>query len=349
MGSKLKTALLYALVIGGFASMRAVADTSWPLAIVAVDGVTSDIPYYGVYDFGSVLEGTKDAIRHDFLVKNLTGHVVTIAEVRPSCGCTTAIVDGAGSLAPGGQATIHVTVDASRLAPPSAEKTVGVYLSGELTPSATLLIKGNVTQALAFDPPVIDFASVRSGTSPSIALKVTMDTRAYPKLPSPEANSSVVSVELELGMATVTAGTLVTRTYRVTLAPHAHLGPLTGWLSVPQEGVEEADCPKAPLAGSIIGDIAPSPSEVTFGNVNRSCKSTAYADIVGASASGVTGLTAVAGSQDVQVRILPGTATGKARLEVTLSPRKRGALMSKVRVTTRSGQVLDLPVSAYVE
>ena len=63
-----------------------------------------------LWDFGTIKEG--DVVTHVFEVKNLGGAELVISKVRPSCGCTAALLSS-GEVPPGGTSQIEVTFNSS--------------------------------------------------------------------------------------------------------------------------------------------------------------------------------------------------------------------------------------------
>jgi hypothetical protein len=350
-----------AALVAAAIPVRVLADdtastTTPPLTVVTTNGTTTSLPYVASYDFGSIYQGETKPIRHDFVLRNNTNQPVTIDQIKPTCGCTTAILDTVGSdesatVPPGATVTIHVAVDPTLLAPPQVEKAVWIYENGDISPSMTLLIKGNMTPSIELDPPVLDFGTVRPGTTPSLTLKVTLDRRVFPTSPPPQPSGTPVSITAARNSMTQLAETsdLITRSYVVTLSRNAHLGPLSGWLSIPQDGVKPEDRIKIPLSGSVVGDISPYPSIVAFGEINAGRPSIDHVDIVGVSKSALMGLRVESSTPGVRARIVPGPDGGRAKLEVTIAKKQKGTLSTSVQVVTKSGQILDVPVWADIE
>ena len=63
-----------------------------------------------LWDFGTIKHG--DVVTHVFEVKNLGGAELVISKVRPSCGCTAALLSS-GEVPPGGTSQIEVTFKSS--------------------------------------------------------------------------------------------------------------------------------------------------------------------------------------------------------------------------------------------
>jgi hypothetical protein len=95
------------------------------------------------YDFGTIKE-EDGRVSHVFTFKNVTEGVLTIKNVRASCGCTTPAWSKE-PIAPGADAQITVTYNASGR-PGAFHKSVTVTLSnGTEDFTQVLFIKGKVT------------------------------------------------------------------------------------------------------------------------------------------------------------------------------------------------------------
>ena len=95
------------------------------------------------YDFGTIKE-EDGRVSHVFTFKNVTEGVLTIKNVRASCGCTTPAWSKE-PIAPQGEAQITVTYNASGR-PGAFHKSVTVTLSnGTEDFTQVLFIKGKVT------------------------------------------------------------------------------------------------------------------------------------------------------------------------------------------------------------
>ena len=66
------------------------------------DGLSNDAY---IWDFGKVKEG--EVSKHDFVLRNDTGHFINITGIKSSCGCTASEVKNK-SLAPQGETTVTV-------------------------------------------------------------------------------------------------------------------------------------------------------------------------------------------------------------------------------------------------
>jgi len=97
------------------------------------------------FDFGDIKQGEK--VSHTFVLSNGGGDLLTITDVKASCGCTAATPED-HELAPGQSTNLVVTFNsAGRMGKQS--KTVRIYSNDPENPEMALVITGNVVSATA--------------------------------------------------------------------------------------------------------------------------------------------------------------------------------------------------------
>jgi len=97
------------------------------------------------FDFGDIKQGEK--VSHTFVLSNGGGDLLTITDVKASCGCTAATPEDR-ELAPGQSTNLVVTFNsAGRMGKQS--KTVRIYSNDPENPEMALVITGNVVSATA--------------------------------------------------------------------------------------------------------------------------------------------------------------------------------------------------------
>lgn len=120
------------------------------------------------YTFGDINQN--DIVRHSFQIANTGGDVLTILEVKASCGCTAATPDKK-ELKPGESTQINVTFNSKGRKGPQT-KTITIKTNDPESPVITLMIKGNViakenneqSGAMIYLPEVQhDFGKVKEG------------------------------------------------------------------------------------------------------------------------------------------------------------------------------------------
>lgn len=122
--------------------------------MTAIDLPTLQVPESS-YDFGQVVEGGK--ITHIFTLKNLGGGTLHIDQVRPSCGCTAAVLK-TKEIAPHGEGQIEVTFDTNHRSG-DQRKTITVTSDDPIKPSVNLEFHANVEVLLALQPEFIQLSS----------------------------------------------------------------------------------------------------------------------------------------------------------------------------------------------
>lgn len=276
------------------APLRAEPLNPLALTVLAGNGVESVKALQGRYTFGSLDILTTHAIEHTFTLRNDTKNPVTLIRLGSSCGCTSAFAEpippnklpGADdkhgekssthTLRPGEKIAVHVSVDASRLRSGAAKKLVWVFAQGSGQPAATLEIVGVVQSPVTFSPSVLNFGRVMPGQAASLPLTVTFDPRlriANQPLPLVCTNPNIQIVPeptppLDVKSAQKAAAGMVTRVYRVQIAPGIQAGQLSSTISFVQMPVASATAmdshaaPTALLLGSpvvLIGEVVADP------------------------------------------------------------------------------------------
>ncbi len=120
-------------------------------------------------DFGAVARG--QLLNYPFRVTNSTSATIRIANVRVSCGCTSAYA-AQTTLAPGEETAVVVQMDTRRFA---SSKTVTVYVQFDQPrfEEVRLWVRANSRDDVFVTPEVLKFGPVRQGSAPSAAAKVT--------------------------------------------------------------------------------------------------------------------------------------------------------------------------------
>lgn len=337
------------------------------------------------HDFGAISGLSAVPVTHTYVLRNDTGTPLTVTTLHPSCGCTSALLDGNARLpfvlTLGQSLSVRVSVDPLQLTPGPLDKSVAVSVRGQDEPAATLHLVGTVLPVATFSPVVLDFGKVIAGEERTLPLAVQVNTRLLPSGQRPRLVSSDPDVQITPAASPAgNSSSTEAQSYRVTLAPGAHLGPLAGKVSLVftdgQPGASELPGGSAWVRGEVVGDVSASPSAVAFGTVPSGRSTTQRVFLIGrdlqaltlscdspflsvrlsvssASASGTAGKAFGTGPFGTPPTVAQGATPDKpsqmATLEVTLNPKAPPqALESHVRVTTPDGQQLVLPVYAFV-
>lgn len=241
------------------------------------------------YDFGSLSGSQPYLLSHVFVLQNYTPHSQTIIELRPACGCTSALLGGETNvpftLPPGRQISVCMTLDPVNLPPGPVSKAVWVYVRGQEAPAATLEMTGTLLPAAQLSLAALNFGRLSSGDSLTLPLTVTWNSHILPAGTQCRLVSTNPEVQITpeppgageaqpLGMAVPTSASAdiakaQSQTYRCTLSPQVHLGELWGdvqaVVTVPR--TTPVVVGSIPIQGNIAGDVTASPAVVAFGTV----------------------------------------------------------------------------------
>jgi hypothetical protein len=213
--------------------------------------VVADAP---VYDFGTVEQG--DVVEHVFRLRNTGAGALRVDHVKGTCACTVGVATGEPIL-PGDEAWVTVRLDTTRLAGRTT-KAVAVYTNDPASPTVGVTLTGEVLTDLVVTPPVVYFGRVRRGGTTrrevtlvpgrrnGTAAAVTVDS------PDPHVRASLapadgggqrLSVELDADMP---------------------LGHFDDELTLRTTSARRPTL-AVPVIGTVEGDIAVLPAQVTFG------------------------------------------------------------------------------------
>lgn len=273
------------------APLKIEAPNPLALTVLEENGVQSPQPSQGRCTFGALDVYAVRSIERAFTLRNDTAKPIVLTRLGSSCGCTSAFVETspanntgsaggaaaksvARTLLPGDKITVHVSVDASRLRSGAAKKLVWVFAQGSGQPVATLELVGAVRSPVTLSPPVLDFGKVTAGQSAFLPLTLTLDPRMLVSGQPPPLICTNPDIQIlpepapptDTNPAPKSASGMVTRIYRVQLAPNAAAGKVSGTISLVQmpaaSPVEKARhaVPAALVLGSsviLLGEIAP--------------------------------------------------------------------------------------------
>jgi P pilus assembly chaperone PapD len=147
------------------------------------------------YDFGSIPRGA--IVVHSFVVKNAGQDTLSITNVKPTCGCTTAPLTDS-LVAPGEQTDIKATFNTQKFNG-RVKKQIYVDSSDPIKPYLKVsfsAIINNPLQTIVSEPSEADFGLVKAGKSSELKVKITNND-------SIAANLAIVE---ESAPAIVTAG-----------------------------------------------------------------------------------------------------------------------------------------------
>jgi len=332
------------------------------------------------FDFGTIDAFTAGAIEHVFTLRNAGTAPISVERVQASCGCTSAVLQGAAdaktetaahlprTLAPGETVTVRAALNPRALSPGTQHKTVWIYTTGNAAPAVTLELNGVLPPVVRYSTDNLDFGHVHAGQPAEKTVNVSVDERLLQR--RGEALTLVCSATdarvspLDAGWEPSTDPTLAgwkTRKFKITLPAETPIGFLTGTLSLLSPPATTATAPTAPVPGSeslipleaeVIGTINASPAVLAFGIMPAGSKATRTIVLTGPTAAALTGATIMSSLPAcVTTRFAPPTAGGSETgiLYVTVAPgTMTGLIQADLNVAFKNGERLRLPVTAYV-
>lgn len=213
------------------------------------------------YDFGTVEEGT--VVRHAYVLRNEGDAPLKIEGVKPSCGCTAALLS-AHEVPPGGSATVEVTFKTAHRVG-RHKKTVTIYSSDPQRPVSAVALIGKVNAELWLEPYPLYLGHVRRGEAKGHELRV----RAAPGTPPFEIlGVGHTHPALEAKVLPPAGPADRVRRIMVRVLPDMPLGRFNDRLVV---RTSNARYPllSVPVFGSVEGDLVVLPPQVSFGTVRR--------------------------------------------------------------------------------
>jgi len=209
-----------------------------------------------VFDFGAVERGAQ--VEHVFVIRNGGDADLRIDNVKSSCGCTVGVASSR-DIPPGGEGRITVTLDTARMAG-ARIKTVTLYTNDPDVPAAGLSLSGHVEVDLVITPDPVYLGRLRRGENGHRDVLVSPGR--------PDGTATVVAVEHEgravrARLATRTDGAPGQR-IEVEVDPDLPIGRFNEQLVLRTTSTREPTM-VLPVFGSVEGDVAVVPPQVTFG------------------------------------------------------------------------------------
>jgi hypothetical protein len=213
------------------------------------------------FEFGSVAEGT--IVAHDFEIRNEGSADLQIQRIAPSCGCTAAAVTSP-LVKPGSSEKIRVQFDTTGFSG-SKFKQVHVFTSDRDQSDIIFTLRGTIISEVKVSPNKLDFGELSRGSS------VGTRTQEF-------AVSLAQGSELKFAGVTSSSPSVAVKeiarnrgesTYRVEVLPSVKRGELRERVIVRFAG-DSKPALNIPVIASVLGDVALSPSVVSFGVVSGS-------------------------------------------------------------------------------
>jgi uncharacterized protein DUF1573 len=208
-----------------------------------------------VFDFGTVEQGA--SVEHTFVLGNAGDATLRIDNVKSSCGCTVAVLS-ARDVPPGGEGRVTVTLDTARMVG-AKTKTVTVYTNDPAAGTTGLTLHGSVLADFVIIPDALYLGRLHRG-EPSRHEAVITSGRpgtSYEVL-SVEQPNPAIHARLE-PRADGPGQRLV-----VELDRDMPLGRISEQLTL-RTSSPHTPVVTVPVFGSVEGDVAVLPPQVTFG------------------------------------------------------------------------------------
>ncbi len=144
------------------------------------------------YDFGTIFQG--EQVEQVFRFRNDGDQLLTVGNVRSSCGCTAAILS-ASRIEPGGFGELRLTFDSTRFKG-AIHKTVMIDTNDPGRTELIFSLQGNVEAELVMLPERIKWGRVESGTILTETVILENHGKTAVNLVTPTSTIPEVSAEL---------------------------------------------------------------------------------------------------------------------------------------------------------
>jgi len=210
-----------------------------------------------VFDFGKAYKG--DKVEHVYKFENRGKATLEIRKVKPSCGCTAAILSS-NTILPGETGEVKATFNTGSYQG-KVKKTISVLSNDPNTSNHKLTISGEVIEEISFKPKNINFGSLRADNQSDKTVKFSVKSQSGPDFEIVKVTSSKPFVE-----ASVTEGLEGKYTITATLKDHHKIGRFSGKIFLETNSTKQ---PKASVIfyGVVEGDIAINQKRIYYGTV----------------------------------------------------------------------------------
>jgi len=211
------------------------------------------------FNFDKVYKGNK--VEHVFKLENLGNETLEIKKVKPSCGCTAAILSQK-TILPGETGEIKATFKSASYNG-KVKKTISVLSNDPDTPSFKLTIFGEVIEEISIKPKNINFGSFRADNQTDKIVKVTIKSLSGPDFKITKTTPSkpfveTTAIEDKSGEYTLVA----------TLKDYHKIGRFSGKVLLDTNSTKQ---PQASIVfyGVVEGDISINQKRIYCGTVSE--------------------------------------------------------------------------------
>ena len=208
----------------------------------ASDGGCLQLVGPSVFSFGSLDPGKP--VTHAFVFKNNCNSAVSIAKLRPGCGCTKASATSM-TIAPGKETQVRITFSPSPEMRGHVSKPVVVSFTGGKTAEVILHVSADVKSDLGVQPEVLQLPNAAIGSACVGTVTVTNTSRqrmeqiessfeatSYAVLPNSNGNTKAIALtKTGVAPSSFALAPGEARLVTVTATPE-HIGQLSGTLRI---------------------------------------------------------------------------------------------------------------------
>jgi len=329
-----------------FAVSQPVPSFSSSVLTVVGDGSASQA---GRSDFGSVNTAITPRLEHTFAIRNDAAGPLTITRLQPSCGCTSAVLAGTGTLPAilqsGQQVAIRVRINLEPQLSGPFRKMVSVFVAGQSTPAVVLEMVATLdTLTVTATPAVLDFGRGHYGEQVCIPFLITAKNGAMPAPLSANFACSNPDVTLKLSPPSPKdkPGTL---SGVATLSAQAHLGHLEGQVLVLSPAGDASALAVLPIQGQVNGDISATPAALTWDTIATDPTQTRRIFLTASTPDDLHHLRISCTIRTLHVHLEDATTLATATLTLSVVSDAKRQVTGRILVSTANGQQLQIPVT----
>ena len=209
------------------------------------------------FNFGKIYKG--DKAEHVFKLENRGNDILEIKKVKPSCGCTAAILSQ-NTILPGNTGEVKATFNSDNYNG-KVKKTIAVLSNDPDTPSHRLTIFGEVIEEISIKPRNINFGSFRADNQTDKTVKVSIKALSGPDFKIIKTTPSKPFVD-----TTAIEGKNGEYTIVATLKDYHKIGRFSGKILLDTNSAKQ---PQASIVfyGVVEGDISINQKRIYYGTV----------------------------------------------------------------------------------
>lgn len=275
------------------------------------------------FDFGTVIGGKP--VTHVFKIRNAGTGPLLIGSVITSCGCTAAKPTKA-TLAPGESSAIAASLD-TRFEHGPTTRTITVATNDLKEPAIVLTLKGDIRQPVEANPADVAFGTVKHGTGMSrqVTISPLVADRDFKVLSASNGNRDIKAVLTPRPDGK--PGAILTVTLLKTM-------PAGGFDDMVRVTTSRTPV-DVTVFGTVQGDLALKPVQVSFGVVGHHQSALQFARLVNTGTRPVKVIGVSSSNMSVAAAVEPITPGKEYKITLQLRPNTPdGALRGQVAIKT---------------